>query len=257
MTRQSPTPDDLPAARQPRHEHHGRPPGAVCLLRAQVFDADDLRRAHTRIAHEIVERNHGADRRRARRPLHAGRRRRPPARRRRSSASRASRVPVGALDVAFYRDDIGLRPVQPLGPDRDPGRHHRAGRGPRRRRALHRPHRPRRPRRPHRARPPPGGAAGGARRPGPPRAADPGRLRRQEPADQGRRGRPGAAAEVDDGEDGIEIWGPRGAGDEAPAVDRRPRPRRASTSCSTCRSRSSRSPSATSRRSRRCGARPS
>ena len=24
-------------------------------------------------------------------------------------------VPVGALDVAFYRDDIGLRPVQPLG----------------------------------------------------------------------------------------------------------------------------------------------
>jgi pyrimidine operon attenuation protein / uracil phosphoribosyltransferase len=27
---------------------------------AKVFDADDLRRAHTRIAHEIVERNHGA-----------------------------------------------------------------------------------------------------------------------------------------------------------------------------------------------------
>ena len=24
-------------------------------------------------------------------------------------------MPVGALDVAFYRDDIGLRPVQPLG----------------------------------------------------------------------------------------------------------------------------------------------
>ena len=31
------------------------------VLRARVFDADDLRRAHTRIAHEIIERNHGAD----------------------------------------------------------------------------------------------------------------------------------------------------------------------------------------------------
>ena len=29
--------------------------------RTSVFDAGDLRRAHTRIAHEIVERNHGAD----------------------------------------------------------------------------------------------------------------------------------------------------------------------------------------------------
>ena len=31
------------------------------MFRAGVLDADDLRRAHTRIAHEIVERNHGAD----------------------------------------------------------------------------------------------------------------------------------------------------------------------------------------------------
>src|SRR5437660_1786093 len=31
------------------------------VLRTHVFDADDLRRALTRIAHEIVERNHGAD----------------------------------------------------------------------------------------------------------------------------------------------------------------------------------------------------
>ncbi len=29
-------------------------------------------------------------------------------------------VPVGALDVAFYRDDIQLRPVQPLGPTEVP-----------------------------------------------------------------------------------------------------------------------------------------
>jgi pyrimidine operon attenuation protein/uracil phosphoribosyltransferase len=30
------------------------------ILRARVFEADDLKRAVTRIAHEIVERNHGA-----------------------------------------------------------------------------------------------------------------------------------------------------------------------------------------------------
>ena len=29
-------------------------------------------------------------------------------------------MPVGALDVAFYRDDIGLRPVAPLGPTEVP-----------------------------------------------------------------------------------------------------------------------------------------
>ena len=61
-----------------------RPPatagnGGRFVFRAKVFDADDLRRAHTRIAHEIVERNHGAARARPRRPLHAGRRDRPAA----------------------------------------------------------------------------------------------------------------------------------------------------------------------------------
>ena len=84
------------------------------VFRAVVFDADDLRRAHTRIAHEIVERNHGADRlvliglytrgvaiaERIRAAIHD---------------FEGLAVPVGALDVAFYRDDIGLRPVQPLG----------------------------------------------------------------------------------------------------------------------------------------------
>ena len=36
-------------------------PGGRFVFRTRVFDAADLRRAHTRIAHEIVERNHGAD----------------------------------------------------------------------------------------------------------------------------------------------------------------------------------------------------
>src|SRR6266446_3083547 len=35
--------------------------GADLVFRTGVFDAADLRRALTRIAHEIVERNHGAD----------------------------------------------------------------------------------------------------------------------------------------------------------------------------------------------------
>ena len=37
------------------------PDGGRFVFRAGVFDAADVRRAHTRIAHEIVERNHGAD----------------------------------------------------------------------------------------------------------------------------------------------------------------------------------------------------
>lgn len=89
------------------------------LLRTQVLSADDLRRAHTRIAHEIVERNHGADA-----LVLVGLHTRGPAIARRLGAAIESfegvSVPVGTLDVAFYRDDIGLRPVQPLGPTEVP-----------------------------------------------------------------------------------------------------------------------------------------
>src|ERR1043165_8943960 len=38
-----------------------KPSSPAMVLRTTVFDAADLRRALTRIAHEIVERNHGAD----------------------------------------------------------------------------------------------------------------------------------------------------------------------------------------------------
>ena len=64
-----------------------------------------------------------------------------------------------------------------------------AGRGAGRRRPVHRAHRARRARSPARAGPAPRRPARGARRPRPPRAADPGRLRRQEPAHEDRRGR--------------------------------------------------------------------
>ena len=89
------------------------------LLRARVFEAADLKRAITRIAHEIVERNHGAEDLVlvglytrgvvvARRLAEA------------IAAFEGVEVPVGTLDVSFYRDDIGLRPVSPLGPTEVP-----------------------------------------------------------------------------------------------------------------------------------------
>ncbi len=73
---------------------------------------DDIRRALTRIAHEVVERNQGLDDvvivglqtggvSLANLLAQALQR------------VESTEVPVGTLDVAFYRDDIGLRPVMP------------------------------------------------------------------------------------------------------------------------------------------------
>jgi pyrimidine operon attenuation protein/uracil phosphoribosyltransferase len=93
--------------------------GGRFVFRTRVLDASDLRRAHTRIAHEIVERNHGAED-----LVLIGLHTRGPAIARRLAEAIESfeetAVPVGTLDVAFYRDDIGLRPVQPLGPTEVP-----------------------------------------------------------------------------------------------------------------------------------------
>lgn len=77
----------------------------------QVLGPDDVRRAVTRIAHEIIERNRGlagvaliglqrggvwlAE------ALGA------------EIARIGHDVPVGSIDVSLYRDDIGLRPVSP------------------------------------------------------------------------------------------------------------------------------------------------
>jgi pyrimidine operon attenuation protein / uracil phosphoribosyltransferase len=93
--------------------------GSEHVLRTRVFDAADLRRAVTRIAHEIVERNHGAQD-----TVLVGMYTRGVALARRIGAAitsfEAVEVPTGTLDVAFYRDDIGLRPVAPLGPTEVP-----------------------------------------------------------------------------------------------------------------------------------------
>jgi len=94
-------------------------PAADAVLRTHVFDAADLRRALTRIAHEIVERNHGADQ-----VVLVGLYTRGVALAHRIASAIASfeavEPAIGALDVAFYRDDIGLRPVAPLGPTEVP-----------------------------------------------------------------------------------------------------------------------------------------
>src|SRR5207248_1689878 len=77
------------------------------------MSAVDLRRAVTRIAHEIVEHNHGLDGivliglQTGGVPL---------ARKLVETLAHIEPefdVPIGCLDVAFYRDDIGLRPVLP------------------------------------------------------------------------------------------------------------------------------------------------
>jgi pyrimidine operon attenuation protein/uracil phosphoribosyltransferase len=76
------------------------------------MSAEDMQRATWRMAHEIIERNHGLDDvviiglQTGGVPLAE-----------RLAAALAqiegSEVPVGCVDVAFYRDDIGLRPVLP------------------------------------------------------------------------------------------------------------------------------------------------
>jgi len=78
-----------------------------------IMSADDMRRALTRIAHEIIEHNRGV-----RQLVLVGMRTRgvPIARRlaERLDEFEGVQVPVGELDITLYRDDIGLRAVQPM-----------------------------------------------------------------------------------------------------------------------------------------------
>jgi pyrimidine operon attenuation protein/uracil phosphoribosyltransferase len=93
--------------------------GRVFVFRAGVFDAETLRRALTRIAHEIVERNQGAAD-----IVLVGMWTRGVMLARRLAqvieGLEGVEVPVGTLDPSFFRDDIGLRAVQPLGPTEVP-----------------------------------------------------------------------------------------------------------------------------------------
>jgi pyrimidine operon attenuation protein/uracil phosphoribosyltransferase len=79
---------------------------------AQVLDGTDVQRALTRMAHEVAERNGGLDDV-VLIGLQTGG---VPLAERMAAVLRQAEgrdVPVGTLDVAFYRDDIGLRPVLP------------------------------------------------------------------------------------------------------------------------------------------------
>lgn len=79
----------------------------------QILTPDEIRRAVTRIAHEIAERNEGVHN-----VLLVGIRRRGLPLAQRIAATLAdvegSQVPVGVLDITLYRDDLSLRGPAPV-----------------------------------------------------------------------------------------------------------------------------------------------
>lgn len=74
-----------------------------------VLDAEDIARALTRIAHEVIERNRGSEDV----VLMGIHTRGVPLAQRIGSliGSFAEAVPVGALDISLYRDDLDMRPT--------------------------------------------------------------------------------------------------------------------------------------------------
>jgi pyrimidine operon attenuation protein / uracil phosphoribosyltransferase len=81
--------------------------------KARVMDADDLRRAITRIAHEILERNSGTDNLAVigiqTRGAHLARRIAEAIR-----GIEGTAIPVGVLDITLYRDDLQTIAEQPV-----------------------------------------------------------------------------------------------------------------------------------------------
>ena len=80
----------------------------------EVLDAEDVQRALTRIAHEILERNKGAD---SLVLMGIPTRGVPLATRlaERIAQVEGSAVPVGSLDVTMFRDDLRMRPARGIG----------------------------------------------------------------------------------------------------------------------------------------------
>jgi pyrimidine operon attenuation protein/uracil phosphoribosyltransferase len=88
-------------------------PRAPLASGRQVLEASDIRRALTRIAHEIIERNKGA---RDIVLFGVPTRGVPLARRlaARIAEVEGEQIPVGSLDITMYRDDLRLRPARSL-----------------------------------------------------------------------------------------------------------------------------------------------
>jgi pyrimidine operon attenuation protein/uracil phosphoribosyltransferase len=94
-------------------ERRTTPPyGGVFVARSQVMDSDDVRRAIWRMAHEIVERNHGLDSV-VLVGLQTGGVEMADAFAEALEEIDGTAPPVGTLDVELHRDDIGIRPVLP------------------------------------------------------------------------------------------------------------------------------------------------
>ena len=96
--------------------HPGTGPAEESTLPGRrIMDADEIRRAVTRMFHEILERNHGANG-----LLLAGIRTRgvPLAERLAEHIGQAEKatVPVGRLDINLYRDDLSERPRMRIRP---------------------------------------------------------------------------------------------------------------------------------------------
>ncbi len=77
----------------------------------EVMSATDVRRAIVRIAHEIVERNHGVDGLAIVGLQRGGTWIAEAITKQINEIETSVTVPVGALDVSLHRDDIGIRPV--------------------------------------------------------------------------------------------------------------------------------------------------
>jgi len=95
-----------------RERRRTPPYGGVFVARIQVLDADAVKRAVRRMAHEILERNKGLED-----VVIVGLQTGGVPFAEAIAAALAEienvEVPLGKLDVAFYRDDINLRPVLP------------------------------------------------------------------------------------------------------------------------------------------------
>ena len=89
--------------------------GGTFQARTRVMSADDVARAIKRMAHEILERNHGAAG-----VMIIGMQTGGVELAGRLAAAvteiEGSEIPVGTLDATMHRDDFGLRPVMPVSP---------------------------------------------------------------------------------------------------------------------------------------------